>query len=325
MLGLITRFLIVINVVLVTACDSSTPNDVADDTIKNQSTEFLDTPQKDKQIVARIGMQAITLDKVDERIKLGLYDLDRQRYELRKAELKRIVEHELTQQSVSQSLTAELLLAPPLPPRLLVPFGERPVKGNVQAEVQLQIFCSYQSSHCARLQPVISQLDALYSIHLNIRYYDLPQSFHRNGHTSANAVRCASEQTMPWSFQNSIYSAVDQLNEDRYRIIAEQLGLDLREFSTCLTEQRYFDAINRDIKLGQSLGFGNVPVVLVNGLYLNGALPLEVYEYYINQELMRLGIELTSKEATLSSSRTSIRFLIRIKRLAFDCSKMPED
>lgn len=117
-----------------------------------------------------------------------------------------------------------------------------------------------------------------------------PQSFHRYARSAANAARCAAEQGEWWRFNDSLYGTSDQLNSERYLLIGEQLRLELSPFKACLQSQRHLPLVDADIKLGRTLGFGNVPVVLVNGLYIKGPRSLAVYQYYIDRELAGKGL-----------------------------------
>lgn len=249
-------------------------------------------------IVAKVDNKLISMAEIDANIQLKLFDLKWHKYQLRKAALDVTLAAKIEQQLSSTNSSApaeiEILLTPPSAPRIHLPQTDKPIKGDPNAEITLSLFCSYQSSHCARLQPELRELEARYGQLVNLVFYDLPQAFHRYGKAAANANLCAMESDTKWAYQAALYSNINQLNRERYLIIANQLGLNTSSFTDCIDLNQYQDKLDADSELAQRLGLGNVPVLFINGLYTKGANTADGYGYYINQELLRLGLPIPS-------------------------------
>ncbi|WP_394391104.1 thioredoxin domain-containing protein [Shewanella woodyi] len=251
----------------------------------------IDSGNRHQQIVATIDNEPVLMTQIDSSIQLKLFDLEWHKYQLRKAALETAVASKVEQQlTKSTAPHVEILLTPPAAPRFFLPDTDKPIKGDPDAVVKLSLFCSFQSSHCARLQPELRELEARYGELINLVFYDLPQTFHRYGKAAANANLCAAESGSQWAYQEALYSNINQLNRERYLIIANQLGVDSKSFSQCIDHNQYQDKLDSDQELAQRLGLGNVPVLFVNGLYTKGANTADGYGYYINQELIRLGL-----------------------------------
>ncbi len=264
-------------------------------------------------LVGRVNGREITLAQLDEPLRVALFDTKWQTYQLRKDQLKNLVktlQQEHNASGSSDPFSAELFLEPPFPPRLVLPVDQRPIKGDSKAPVRLSVFCSYQSSHCVRLQPALEKIENHYGQAVSFSYYDFPQGFHRYARGAANAVRCAadqqSESDVKWDFQSSIYGASDDLKVKRFTLIGEQLGLDQAAFKTCLSQKKFADAIDQDVDLSKSLGFNSVPIVLINGLYVKGTQSFSAYKYYIDGELARLNVK-RSKALELKKSKLPLR------------------
>ena len=233
-------------------------------------------------IAARINGREVSLAEIDGPVKLALYDLEWQKYQLRRESLKRFAE--------LSGGDMEVFLKPPAPPRLQIDLGERPIRGDRDAPVLLSVFCSFQSSHCARLQPVLDQLREDNGTELALAYFDFPQGFHRYGMDAANAVRCGFEDGPNWDYLDSMFGIYDDLNLTRFKSLARQTGVTPNQFTSCYNERKFENDILDDINYAQSLAFKNVPVVLVNGLYVKGPKTVEAYQFHIDEELARLGI-----------------------------------
>jgi protein-disulfide isomerase len=274
---------------ILTSCDSADTLNVID---KKTPAVVTSPATKNKHIVAKINNELISRQLLDKTISLNLYDLEWRKYELRRAALQTLIKQRIslntTRDVVTNIPSVEILLQPPTAPRITLPSSQHLIKGNSSAPVTLSLFCSYQSSHCARLQTVIDALELRYKTAINIAFYDLPQHFHRYGKSAANAVYCAEEFGTPSRFQSAIYNNIAQLNFERYNIIAEQLKIPLPKFKACLKSKKYYTRIEKDITFAGSIGLGNVPVLFINGLYVKGPQTTDGFTYYIDEELQRI-------------------------------------
>ena len=66
---------------------------------------------------------------------------------------------------------------------------------------------------------------------------------------------------------------------------AQELGLNMNEFKSCIEEQTYKDAIQSDLDFAVNLGVRSTPTFFINGLAVVGAQPLDIFKQVIDQEL----------------------------------------
>ena len=106
---------------------------------------------------------------------------------------------------------------------------------------------------------------------------------------SAEASECAAEQGKFWDFHDLIFAdqntARSSLNQDKLVELAGQIELDTEAFAECLSSGKYNQQIARESQTVQSLGVRGTPGFLVNGLFLSGAQPFEVFEQVIEEQL----------------------------------------
>ncbi len=278
-----------VTVMCLSACGENT-NQQAESQSSDQDPSLLRTAPTEQNLFAKIKGMPVRQDMIDERIKLKLFDLEWAKYELRRDELTHFVAGVLSGGQVLPE-DVEVILEPPMPPRLEVNSEGQPSYGNPSAPVTVAIFCSYQSSHCARMQEVYQQLDEAYPSVLNFVFYDYPQRFHRYAQGASYAARCAQEGGQFWGFHKALWANQDNLNNDFYLRMAKQLNLSAEQFSECIEERRYLQQVKANFDLAEALGFGNVPVTLVNGLYLKGPKTIDTLRFYVDQELARLNLD----------------------------------
>lgn len=107
---------------------------------------------------------------------------------------------------------------------------------------------------------------------------------------AAGAAECASEQDAFWEYHDKLFlnqGSVD-FSVENLKQFAEDLGLDLDFFDTCLDSQRYVDKLAADIEEAHQLGVGATPTFFVGQTKIVGAEPYSEFKTVIEDELARL-------------------------------------
>ena len=105
----------------------------------------------------------------------------------------------------------------------------------------------------------------------------------------SEATECAAEQDSFWPFHDVLFTDLStnhsSLTDDKLIEFAEQLELDTESFGTCLASGRFSDLITQDRTSIQELGVRGTPAFLINGIYISGAQPYEVFQEVIEEQL----------------------------------------
>ncbi len=110
---------------------------------------------------------------------------------------------------------------------------------------------------------------------------------------AAEASECAAEQDKFWDFHDVIYA--DQsanrttLSVDTLTKLAGSLDLDTDTFRECLESGRYKSQIQQEAMSIQSLGVRGTPAFLINGMFVSGAQPFDVFQQIIEEQLAEIG------------------------------------
>jgi hypothetical protein len=112
---------------------------------------------------------------------------------------------------------------------------------------------------------------------------------------SAEASECAAEQEQFWAYHDRTFadqmSERSSLNADRLTELAGEIGLDTAAFRECLDSGKYTSQITQESLSVQSLGVRGTPAFLINGVFISGAQPFEVFQQVIDEQLVQLGLE----------------------------------
>lgn len=181
-----------------------------------------------------------------------------------------------------------------------------PYIGPEDAPVVIVEFSDFRCGFCGRhfdqtLTPLLENFDG----YIRYVYRDFPVVGGENAVRAALGAECANDQGQFWQYHNLLFSNqaitggsdMDELSNILVRF-AEELELDMEQFNACYESQQHYNNIIRDSNDAQSVGARGTPAFVINGKFLSGAQPYEIFEDVIIEELTRQGI--TYEPATSS-------------------------
>ena len=144
------------------------------------------------------------------------------------------------------------------------------IRGNLNAQIKLVEYSDTECPFCKRLHETMNQIVTEYDgSEVAWVYRHLPLSqLHSKAGIESVATECAGDlagQDGFWNFTNKLYSETpsnNQLDLDQLLVIAEDVNLDLDDFKSCLSEDKFDsavladaqDAINSAAHLGGRIG-----------------------------------------------------------------------
>ena len=173
------------------------------------------------------------------------------------------------------------------PQRIDVSPDDDPYYGPQDAPITIIEFSDFECPYCARgHQDTLVPLLEKFPQQVRLVYRDFPlTNIHPNAQPAAEAAQCAFAQGKFWEFHDGIFRNQSRLGSAVYFELAEKLGLNEKEFTTCVTSGRFADEVTRDLDAARDLGVTGTPTFFINGRPMVGAQPLESFVYIIEEEL----------------------------------------
>lgn len=101
------------------------------------------------------------------------------------------------------------------------------------------------------------------SIKIIFKHYPLP--FHKQALPAALASMAAGEQGKFWEYHDELFLHQNSLSSDKYLEIAQNMGLDLKNFSLDMMRPSIRKKIEQDISDAKKAGVTGTPTIFVNG------------------------------------------------------------
>jgi protein-disulfide isomerase len=160
-----------------------------------------------------------------------------------------------------------------------------PIKGAKDALVTIVQFSDYQCPFCSRVEPTMDKVMEEYKGKVRVAWRDLPLPFHPNAVPAAIAARAAGEQGKFWEMHGKIFANQQSLDRPTYEKYAGELGLNMGKFKAALDAEKGKEAIQADAAAGGKIGARGTPAFFINGKFLSGAQPFEMFKSKIDEEL----------------------------------------
>lgn len=169
-----------------------------------------------------------------------------------------------------------------------VSVDDDPYLGPEDAPVVMIEFSDYRCPYCARFATTtLESLLEHYDGQLRFVYRDFPVLGNAS-YEAALATECADDQDAFWPFHDLMFANQQNLSRDTYLAFAEQLELDTDTFQTCLNEATHAAEVSADFEAARAAGASGTPAFFINGQFVNGAQPLEVFTAIIDEELVAI-------------------------------------
>jgi protein-disulfide isomerase len=160
-----------------------------------------------------------------------------------------------------------------------------PVKGAKDALVTIVQFSDFQCPFCSRVEPTVSKVMDEYKGKVRVVWRDLPLPFHPNAMPAAIAARAAGEQGKFWEMHDKIFADQQHMDRPTYEKYAQELSLNMGKFKAALDAEKGKEAIQEDAAAGGKIGARGTPAFFINGKFLSGAQPFEMFKTKIDDEL----------------------------------------
>ncbi|MBL8051508.1 MAG: DsbA family protein [Anaerolineales bacterium] len=161
-----------------------------------------------------------------------------------------------------------------------------PSLGPDDAPITIVEFSDFQCPFCKRFHDETYRdlLDA-YPGQIRFVYRNLPlTSIHPDAMSAAIASLCANDQNVYWEYHDKLFSSTT-LGTDTYIQYANELSLNVDEFTACLDSGKFDNFIQQDMDFAFNLGISSTPTFFINGLAIVGAQPLTSFQQIIDKEL----------------------------------------
>ncbi len=172
------------------------------------------------------------------------------------------------------------------PLRFDVNAADRPSLGPASAPVLLVVFSDFQCPYCKRFSAAVKEVTKEYGdkIHLVFRQFPLT-NIHANAQRAAEASLCADAQGHFWEMHDLLFQNQNSLRDEDLRSKANQLGLNMTAFNSCLDSKRFGGKVNEDVRAGSAAGVEGTPAMFINGRFLYGSRSAEEISEIVDEEL----------------------------------------
>jgi protein-disulfide isomerase len=123
-----------------------------------------------------------------------------------------------------------------------------------------------------------------FSDNVTFFFRSAPISSNPGSRDAAAAAKCADNQDLFVEYSQVLFSssAYDMTSLETY---ARSVGMDLDEFSSCMSSDEVYDAVSEDFSAARRAGVVTTPTTFVNGVKVQGAQDIALFRRLFNDML----------------------------------------
>lgn len=161
---------------------------------------------------------------------------------------------------------------------------ERPYRGAQDGEVTIVLYSNYGCPYCKRANAVLDQLIAKEPGKVKVLLKHFP--FEAVTEKAARVFEVLGRQDMKkaWDFHEFLFENRDTLQKKGMEGLDElmrKFGLDVAAMEKEIAKPEIQATVKSDMREVEQMGVNGAPVLVVNGVAINGAMPLETLEQVI--------------------------------------------
>lgn len=160
--------------------------------------------------------------------------------------------------------------------RALVEKAKPVAMGQDAAPVKVLVFSDYQCPGCGHFATNIFpelKREFIDTGKVQFMYYDFPLGppGHPHSFVASRAARCAGDQGKFWELHDYLLANQNSWSYSRTPPIeqfvqyGQQLGVDRAALETCINSDEHAEVVTANYQLGQQLGVGSTPTVIIDG------------------------------------------------------------
>jgi protein-disulfide isomerase len=138
--------------------------------------------------------------------------------------------------------------------------------GDSSAKVKIIEFADLQCPFCRSFQRRANAIRSRYGKDVEVVYVHFPLDIHRFARQAAHAAECAHAQGSFPQFIDQVYAKQDSVGAKTWAAFAADAGVpDAAAFARCIASDSTPPRVDAGLELGERLGVGATPTVIVNG------------------------------------------------------------
>jgi len=162
-----------------------------------------------------------------------------------------------------------------------------PTRGNPKAKITVVEFSDFQCPFCRESFGILQDVFQKFPDEIYFQYRHFPlegaDGSHPLAEEAAEASMCANAQGKFWEYHDLIFQNQDRLTIDSFLQFASALQLDTTAFAVCFQTRAFADLVAQDFEDARVLGVKATPTFFVNGVKIEGTLPLSTWEQLIKE------------------------------------------
>lgn len=141
-----------------------------------------------------------------------------------------------------------------------------PFYGALEPRVVIVHYSDFACQNCSKMAFILRDIQEQFPEDVTVVWKDFPnESIDSQAAYAAIAANCADKQGQFWPYHDFLMGNQNQLSEELYSQIAQELEMNINKFNRCYKKQQPLEKIQEDYTEGLALQITAAPTIFING------------------------------------------------------------
>ena len=165
--------------------------------------------------------------------------------------------------------------------------NDDPIIGNLNAKLTIIEFGCYACPFTKKAEPIVKEVLDYYKGKVNLQFRTFYIPHHNLSYATALAANCAMEQGKYLEYHQKLFEMQGNMTKEKFFTIADNLGLNQKNFTYCMESNKYKAEIDADSLAGIHGGVRGTPTFFINKQRIAGPKPFRTFKTIIDSELSK--------------------------------------
>lgn len=162
-----------------------------------------------------------------------------------------------------------------------------PKSGKVDAPVTILVFMDFECQSSQKSFPILEEMKQKYGSTVQVVFKHFPiEIIHQEAKRAAIAAQCAQNKNIFWPYASRLFQKPN-VGQDMLLLTSNEIGVNLEDFSKCMSDPAIDTIVNKDIDEALALGVEGTPTFFINQKKVEGVVDMATWDSLIVEELQK--------------------------------------
>ena len=171
--------------------------------------------------------------------------------------------------------------------------GKMPIRGNPKARVTIVAYSDFECPYCSKAEATMEELMKKNGDSVRYVFKNYPLPSHQSAMAAALRYEAIAMQSkdLAWKYHDELFNNQSLISQEKEAYLdkaAAKIGANVSKMKKDIASEVVKKRVEADIEEGKKFGVTGTPAFLINGVFVNGARPIQYFDKIVQRWLVEM-------------------------------------